>query len=99
VNVRRPVWPPARALSMLSADCHCLRAEIFAEKVRTRLYAPMSTRTLPAVLALAAKGDLAAFSIPGDANGRVFADWVYLSITCAESLGAVRHPGGHRQRR
>jgi pimeloyl-ACP methyl ester carboxylesterase len=66
-----------------------LRAEIFSEKVRTRLYAPMSTRSLPALLARAAQGDLSGFENSAGPGGRVFADGAYLSITCAESLARM----------
>ena len=75
-----------RAARDLIARESPLRAEVFAEKVRVRLYAPMRTRSLPALLARAASGDLAAFTSAGGAGERIFADGVYLSITCAESL-------------
>jgi pimeloyl-ACP methyl ester carboxylesterase len=63
--------------------------EVFMEKVRTKLYAPESARRLPALLARAARGDFDGFLARG---GRGFADGLYLSITCAESLARMDVP-------
>ena len=63
--------------------------EVFMEKVRTRLYSPESARGLPALLARAARGDFDGFLRRG---GRDFADGLYLSITCAESLARMDVP-------
>jgi pimeloyl-ACP methyl ester carboxylesterase len=66
-----------------------LVGDVFMEKVRTKLYSPQSARELPALLARAAHGDFDAFLRRG---GRGFADGLYLSITCAESLARMDVP-------
>ena len=64
-------------------------AAILMENVRTRLYAPAVARQLPALLAAAANGDYSGLVRPREAGGRVFADGLYLSITCAESMARM----------
>jgi len=66
-----------------------LVGDVFMEKVRTKLYSPESARRLPALLARAAHGDFDGFLARGE---RVFADGLYLSITCAESLARMDVP-------
>ena len=58
--------------------------DVFMEKLRGWLYAPATRARVPALLQLAARGDFRAFTAPS--QGRVFADGLYLSITCAESF-------------
>jgi pimeloyl-ACP methyl ester carboxylesterase len=65
--------------------------DVFMEKVRTQLYSPDSARRLPTLLARAAHGDFDGF-LRGRAGGREFADGLYLSITCAESLSRMDLP-------
>jgi pimeloyl-ACP methyl ester carboxylesterase len=65
--------------------------DVFMEKVRTQLYSPDSARRLPALLARAAHGDFDGF-LRGRAGGREFADGLYLSITCAESIARMDLP-------
>jgi pimeloyl-ACP methyl ester carboxylesterase len=60
--------------------------DVFMEKVRTKLYSPDSARRLPVLLARAAHGDFDGFLRRGEAG---FADGLYLSITCAESLARM----------
>jgi pimeloyl-ACP methyl ester carboxylesterase len=67
------------------------------EKVRTRLYAPMTSRQLPALLARAAQGDYEGLMHGGGEGGRVFADGLYLSITCAESMARMNVPEAIRE--
>jgi pimeloyl-ACP methyl ester carboxylesterase len=67
--------------------------EVFMEKVRNHLYAPASARQLPALLRLAARGDFDGLLRRGDAG---FADGLYLSITCAESLARMDVPAAIR---
>ena len=61
-----------------------MTAPVFLEKVRNQLYAPASRARVPYLLSQAAQGDFAGFSKAG--NERVFADGLYLSITCTESF-------------
>ncbi|HTU64382.1 MAG TPA: alpha/beta fold hydrolase [Steroidobacteraceae bacterium] len=63
--------------------------DVFMEKLRTKLYSVASTRALPAQLQAAAHGDFDAFLKPGEGG---FADGLYLSITCAESLARMDLP-------
>jgi len=62
------------------------RGEIFAEWLRTQMYAPAAARTLPRTLGRAAAGDFSALEAAPIGPQRVFADGLYLSITCAESF-------------
>ena len=62
--------------------------DVFLEKLRGRLYSPASRAQVPYLLALAAHGDFGAFTRPMG-EGRVFADGLYLSITCAESFAQI----------
>ena len=59
----------------------------FMEKLRTMLYAPVSRALVPALLKRAAQGDFSAFT--KSSGGRVFADGLYLAITCTESFGEM----------
>jgi pimeloyl-ACP methyl ester carboxylesterase len=55
--------------------------------MRERMYQPGPARRLPLVIHRAAQGDFAGFmSAPPGGGGRVLADGLYLSITCAESF-------------
>lgn len=63
--------------------------DVFMEKVRTQLYSPDGARRLPALLERAAHGDFDGFLRRG---GRTFADGLYLSITCAESMARMDVP-------
>ena len=62
-----------------------MTAPVFLEKLRNELYAPATRARVPYLLSRAAQGDFGDFS-KASANGRVFADGLYLSITCAESF-------------
>jgi pimeloyl-ACP methyl ester carboxylesterase len=57
------------------------------EKLRTWLYAPETRAHVPARLQRAAQGDFGDFT--GQTTPRVFADGLYLSITCAETYGEI----------
>lgn len=64
------------------------RRAVFLEKLRTRLYFPMTERGVPKAIHDAATGT--ATKLPASSLGdRVFADGLYLSITCAESLARM----------
>jgi pimeloyl-ACP methyl ester carboxylesterase len=62
-----------------------MTAPVFLEKLRNELYAPATRARVPYLLSRAAQGDFGDFS-KASANARVFADGLYLSITCAESF-------------
>jgi len=76
------------AVKQLAQDKPAI-GDVFMEKVRTQLYSPESARRLPALLARAARGDFDGFLRRG---GRDFADGLYLSITCAESMARMDVP-------
>lgn len=61
-----------------------LPAPVLLEKLRTLLYSPASRARVPQLLSRAAQGDFSDFTKAG--GGRLFADGLYLSITCAESF-------------
>lgn len=63
--------------------------DVFMEKLRTKLYSTASARQLPALVLKAAHGDFDAFLARGEGG---FADGLYLSITCAESLARMDLP-------
>jgi len=64
-----------------------LAPEALMEKLRSWLYAPMTRALVPERLQRAAQGDFSDFSPKGPR--RVFADGLYLSITCAESFARM----------
>jgi pimeloyl-ACP methyl ester carboxylesterase len=70
-----------------------IRREVFAEKLRSRLYEPQSARRVPAVIHHAARGDFDPFLalvIPANRAAQDFiADGMYLSVTCAEDTALV----------
>jgi pimeloyl-ACP methyl ester carboxylesterase len=57
------------------------------EKVRNQLYCRFTRARLPALIAGPAEGDFSGFT--QGRSGRVFADGLYLAITCAESFGEM----------
>ncbi len=59
---------------------------VFLEKIRTMLYLPGTARRVPSVLRKATDGD---FQMLASDVGRSFADGLYLSITCSESLAMM----------
>jgi len=64
--------------------------DVFAEKIRTQLYAVFSARRVPWLIHTAARGNFAPFLhaiIPADRNTPEFiADGMYLSVTSAEDV-------------
>lgn len=74
----------AAALKRLDPE----RRSVFLEKLRTRLYFPATAVGVPKAMRDAANGT--ATKLPASSlGGRVFADGLYLSITCAESLARM----------
>ncbi len=71
-----------RATERLDAESR----DVFLEKIRTMLYLPGTARRVPSVLRKAAEGD---FQVQAGDAGRSFADGLYLSITCSESLALM----------
>lgn len=61
---------------------------VFLEKLRNILYSSSGRAEFPYLVAEAAKGNLRAFTRTA-AEGRVFADGLYLSITCTESFARM----------
>ena len=61
---------------------------VFLEKLRTRFYSPEGRARVPYLLAQAAAGDFRGFT-GAAGNDRVFADGLYLAITCNESFARM----------
>jgi pimeloyl-ACP methyl ester carboxylesterase len=78
---------PAADLEAATKQLDATTRAVFLEKIRTLLYFPASARSVPAELRKAAGDDFQLLA--GTAGGRRFADGLYLSITCAESLGMM----------
>jgi pimeloyl-ACP methyl ester carboxylesterase len=76
---------PAVDLSQAQEQLGAERAEVFAEWLRSRMYTPEGAHTLPRLVSLAAQGDVSAVSASGG-PARVFADGLYLSMTCSENF-------------
>jgi len=82
-----PTGDLRRALERLPA---LLPREIFLEKIRGMMYAPLSARALPLILHRAASGDFEPFyARTRRSAANPASDGVYLSITCSESLAAI----------
>jgi pimeloyl-ACP methyl ester carboxylesterase len=80
-------------LTDLSATMRALgpaagHADVFAEWLRTQMYSPITARRIPQLLRASAEGELPSLG-GGGAPQRIFADGLYLSITCAESFPAM----------
>jgi pimeloyl-ACP methyl ester carboxylesterase len=67
-----------------------IQRDVFAEKIRNRMYSRESARRIPMMIHRAAEGDFAPFlkdAIPKDRSRPDFiADGMYLSVTCAEDV-------------
>lgn len=65
-----------------------IQRDIFAEKLRTRMYSRATSQSIPWIIHQAARSDFGPFLkevIPADRSGPDFiADGMYLSVTCAE---------------
>jgi pimeloyl-ACP methyl ester carboxylesterase len=72
-----------RAIERLDAEAR----DVFLEKLRTMLYLPGTARRVPFVLRKAADGEFPVYA--PDGGSRRFADGLYLSITCSESLAMM----------
>ncbi|MGH8494784.1 MAG: alpha/beta hydrolase [Gammaproteobacteria bacterium] len=70
-----------------------IRRDVFAEKLRSRMYDAQNARRLPFVVHQAALGDFGPFldlAIPtGRANPDFVANGMYLSVTCAEDTAFI----------
>ena len=86
-RIRRLRANLAQALQR-ACDGRDMTPPVFLEKVRTQMYSPAGRALLPALVARAAQGDFRAFTAVGG-GGRVFADGLYLSITCTESFARM----------
>jgi pimeloyl-ACP methyl ester carboxylesterase len=78
---------PAADLERANTRMDAQTRDVFLEHVRTLLYLPATAHRVPSVLRLAADGDLQ--TLAGGAGERRFADGLYLSITCSESLALM----------
>jgi pimeloyl-ACP methyl ester carboxylesterase len=78
-----PVADLERALARLDAQTR----DIYLEKIRTLLYSSETAREVPSILHKGASGDLQLLA--NAKSDRRFADGLYLSITCSESLALM----------
>lgn len=80
-------WPAGSAPKAVS-----ITRDVFFEALRRQMYAPSTSRRIPAVLHAAALGDFGPFvaaALPaGDGRDRG-ADGLYLSITCSEDTSRI----------
>jgi pimeloyl-ACP methyl ester carboxylesterase len=78
--------PPDKSASVVVE----IQRDVFAEKIRNRMYSPESARKIPMMIHRAAQGDFGPFLkdvIPEDKSTPDFiADGMYLSVTCAEDV-------------
>ena len=75
-------------------------AELFMERVRTRMYFPGTRVGLPLAIDRAAKGDMSAiFPTASATDNLVVADGMFLAVTCSESFGLMDYPAAARQAR
>jgi|tagenome__1003787_1003787.scaffolds.fasta_scaffold20989369_4 pimeloyl-ACP methyl ester carboxylesterase len=78
----------AKALAGLPSLRGAPTPAVFAEKIRSLMYAPSTARMIPHILHQAAVGDLAPFSAATKSSGALsYSDGMYLSVTCSESFG------------
>lgn len=78
----------AAALAKLQAIPGAPSKEVFMEKLRWLLYVPRTGRTVPFIVHAAAQGELKPFLDATKPRGpSLFNEGMYLSVTCAESLG------------
>jgi pimeloyl-ACP methyl ester carboxylesterase len=86
----RAAFPdPAAALQRAHANAASIsdeRADIFMERLRSQLYSAAGARRAMLTIQRAANNDFSAIDALPEGPGRIFADGLYLSITCAESF-------------
>jgi pimeloyl-ACP methyl ester carboxylesterase len=78
-----------RTHSAIAKKDGALAAELFLERLRTRLYAPASRAGLPLAIERAASGDLTGFYGSAGAAGPPVADGMFLAVTCSESFALM----------
>jgi pimeloyl-ACP methyl ester carboxylesterase len=78
------------ALARLDAQGGFARS-VFMEGLRTRMYSPEGMRDVPLFVHAAARGEFAAFdaAVKPSGAGRQFAEGLYLSITCNETMARI----------
>lgn len=77
-------------LQQLNKTTGPISAEVFMERLRGLMYAPVSARGVPLIVHRAARGDLEPFlQATRSAAARRFADGLYLSITCSETFNVI----------
>lgn len=79
----------AKFLTVMSAlrQNPTIKPEIFAEKIRSMLYLPLTSRKVPRIIDDASRGDFVAFTKA--ARAAEGADGLYLSVTCAEDVPLI----------
>lgn len=78
------------AVARLADQRSPVPASVFMEKVRSLLYHPATARSVPMIVHAAAGGDLAPFrKFAGSGGPSDYADGLYLSITCSESIALM----------
>jgi pimeloyl-ACP methyl ester carboxylesterase len=82
------VWPKGALATPVS-----ITLDVFMEKLRRAMYAPATSRRVPAVIHAAARGDFAPFlemALPSGDGSRRDADGLYLSVTCGEDTSRIK---------
>lgn len=82
-----------KATAWLKANPGNVAPDVFLEKTRSLLYTPATARRVPLIIHRAAQGDLAPFlALARPKAPMPYADGMYLSITCSESLAVMDYP-------
>lgn len=90
----------ARARQRLAKSGGQKAAELFMERLRTRMYTPVGRAALPLAIEKAANGDMSAiFPDEADLPGLVIADGMFLAVTCSESFGLMDYATAEKQAR
>ena len=81
-----PASDLARALARVEQETG-ISSEVFAEKIRTLLYAPAGARQIPWLLNRAAEGDFEPFrEATRPRDPLPYSDGMFLSVTCSEGI-------------
>jgi pimeloyl-ACP methyl ester carboxylesterase len=80
-----------RAVRRLAGN-RSLPPAMFAEKLRTLMYSAPGARRIPQIVHKAAAGDFALFKAATGGAGLPYANGLYLSVTCTESLALMDYP-------
>jgi len=95
-----PIKDFDRAMALLDTVSGAPPPEIFAEKVRSLMYAPAVARRIPYIVHAAAAGDLKPFfDVTKPGGSLAYADGMFLSVTCSEGLALMDYEAAARAAR